>query len=383
MPSSSSLLQTIAALSEIGGNPALWPDALARVAEAIGADAAFTVAHSGSSGCITNSWGIKTERLATYPGAASGWTGWLQCNGVVAPAPSVWMEEEIAVEGGPFAGSTFAADWLHAQGFHHVLIGVLAASKEAISAVVLARGRRRGRFSARAKTSLLALLPYLQDLAAGEAVRLTRTVEGAAIRALQVVALGVAIIRADGGLLFANAAANAVINNGDILSLRNGPLALSPPGRPGRFRELLTRFGSMIRNGKQSTPLASSVPRLLPHGPVSLLVWPLPEAAAAGPDEPVAIVFIGDPERAGKINSKRLHDLYGLSPKEARVAALLAEGHRLDEIAQILGVAHETVRKHIKNIFSKTGTRRQTDLTRILVSGPAALLDLLSPLRRL
>jgi DNA-binding CsgD family transcriptional regulator len=71
----------------------------------------------------------------------------------------------------------------------------------------------------------------------------------------------------------------------------------------------------------------------------------------------------------------RLCALYGLSRAEARVAALLAQGHRLDETAQILGVAYETVRKHLKQIFSKTGTDRQAELVRMLVGGPAAVSD--------
>jgi DNA-binding CsgD family transcriptional regulator len=353
---------------------------MAQLAEATDADAAFTAAHSlsDSLACITNSWGIDVKRLATYSDAAAAWTGWLQRAEIVASAPSVWVGEEIDIEDGPLANSTFAVDWLGAQGLQHILIGVLEASSEAISVVVLARGRRRrGRFSAEAKTSLVALLPYLQrNLATSEAARSTRTVEGAAIRVLQVVALGIAIIRADGGVLFANAAANAIINNGDILSLSNGPLALGQPGRPGRFRELLTRLAAMIHEGKQITPQAIAVPRPLRHRPVSLLVWPLAEAAAAGSAEPVAIIFIGDPDRPAEVNSMRLRDLYGLSPKETRVAALLAQGHLPDEVAQILGVAYETVRKHIKNILSKTGSRRQTDLVRMLLSGPAVVSDL-------
>lgn len=367
------LLQTISALCSAKTNPALWPRALAQLAKVMGADAAFSADHclSGSSGCITHSWGIGAKRLSTYSDATAAWTSWLQRNEFVASAPSVWMGEEFAVEGVSLARNTFAIDWLQAQGLHHVLIGFLESSSGAIRVAVLARGHRRGRFSAEAKSRLVTLLPYLQrNLAASEATRSTRGVEGAAIRALQVVALGVAIIRADGGVLFANAAANAAINNGDILFLRNGPLALGQPGRSGRFRELLTRLAAMIRDDKLVTSWALAVPRPA-HRPLSLLVWPLPKAAAADSSEPVAIVFIGDPEHASEIDLTRLRDLYGLSRKEARVAALLAQGHTLDEMAQILGVVYETVRKHVKNIFSKTDTHRQADLVRMLVSGPA------------
>jgi DNA-binding CsgD family transcriptional regulator len=41
--------------------------------------------------------------------------------------------------------------------------------------------------------------------------------------------------------------------------------------------------------------------------------------------------------------------------------------------AETLGVAYETVRKHLKQIFGKTGTERQADLVRILITGPAAV----------
>ena len=129
----------------------------------------------------------------------------------------------------------------------------------------------------------------------------------------------------------------------------------------------------MVRDGEQVVPRALAVPRPSRQRPVSLLVWPMPDAGETGPDEPIAIVFIGDPENPGEIDAMRLCDLYGLSRAEARVAALLAQGNRLDETAQILGVAYETVRKHLKQIFSKTGTDRQAELVRMLVGGPAAV----------
>lgn len=44
----------------------------------------------------------------------------------------------------------------------------------------------------------------------------------------------------------------------------------------------------------------------------------------------------------------RISQLYGLSRAEARVAALLASGYRLEQAAEILGIAYETVRKHLK-----------------------------------
>ncbi|HSO41990.1 MAG TPA: helix-turn-helix transcriptional regulator [Rhodospirillales bacterium] len=372
------LLQTMSAFCDASVNPALWPDALAALAEATEADTALTAEHptGGDVGRITHAWGVDTKLLVTYPGAAASLSQWLRDPRVAGSAPRVWDGEDVLIEGGPLSRSTFASDWLQAQNLHHVLVGVAAGPNGGVDVVLLGRSRKRGRFPGDAASRLADLLPYIhRRLAAGEAAQLAKTVQGAAATALRGVPLGVALIRADGGVLFSNAAANAVINDGDILSLSNGALALGQPGRRGRFRELLTRIAAMVKEGEQVSPRALAVPRPSRQRPVSLLIWPLPEATEVGADEPVAIVFIGDPEHRGEIDPMRLCDLYGLSRAEARVAALLAQGHRLDETAQILGVAYETVRKHLKQIFSKTGTDRQAELVRMLVGGPAAVVN--------
>ena len=48
--------------------------------------------------------------------------------------------------------------------------------------------------------------------------------------------------------------------------------------------------------------------------------------------------------------------------------------YRLDEIAAMLEVAYETTRKHLKQIFGKTGTGRQADLVRMVMLGPGGLI---------
>jgi DNA-binding CsgD family transcriptional regulator len=73
------------------------------------------------------------------------------------------------------------------------------------------------------------------------------------------------------------------------------------------------------------------------------------------------------------MDPKRLIRLYGLSRAEARVAALLGQGMRLEEVGQALGLTYETVRKHLKQIFAKTATDRQAELVRTLSLGPAGL----------
>jgi len=61
-----------------------------------------------------------------------------------------------------------------------------------------------------------------------------------------------------------------------------------------------------------------------------------------------------------------LQALFDLSPAEARVAALIAEGFSVNAIAEALSVKPNTVRVQLKAIFSKTGTNRQAELASLL-----------------
>lgn len=67
--------------------------------------------------------------------------------------------------------------------------------------------------------------------------------------------------------------------------------------------------------------------------------------------------------------------LYELTPGEARVAQQIALGRSPQEIADVLGIGLATVRSHLKATLSKLGCKRQAELVRVLVTGPAALTD--------
>ena len=57
-----------------------------------------------------------------------------------------------------------------------------------------------------------------------------------------------------------------------------------------------------------------------------------------------------------------IQGLFDLTTMEARIARALATGSDIGNAAETFGISRETVRAHVKNIFSKTGFSRQTDL---------------------
>ncbi len=85
--------------------------------------------------------------------------------------------------------------------------------------------------------------------------------------------------------------------------------------------------------------------------------------------EPMAMIFVHDPEVRVEPQEPVLMQLYGLTKAEARLAAILADGKSLEESCQILGITDNTARTHLKHVFSKTGTHRQGELVKLIVSG--------------
>jgi DNA-binding NarL/FixJ family response regulator len=63
-----------------------------------------------------------------------------------------------------------------------------------------------------------------------------------------------------------------------------------------------------------------------------------------------------------------LREMFGLTPTEANVALLLAQGKRSEDVAQTLGVSATTVAFHLRNLFSKTSVTRQSELVALILS---------------
>ena len=84
-----------------------------------------------------------------------------------------------------------------------------------------------------------------------------------------------------------------------------------------------------------------------------------------GGELPAALVLIAEPDQRGAPSDATLRSL-GFSPSEARIAQRLVQGRTLAEAARDHGMAHNTARTHLRNIFVKTRARSQVELVRIL-----------------
>ncbi len=82
----------------------------------------------------------------------------------------------------------------------------------------------------------------------------------------------------------------------------------------------------------------------------------------------------GKVKKSNVSNEEILISIYSLTPAEARVAAKLVEYPELTIASNALNISVATAKTHLKRIFRKTNTNRQSVLIHKIINGPAGLI---------
>ena len=86
------------------------------------------------------------------------------------------------------------------------------------------------------------------------------------------------------------------------------------------------------------------------------------------------MLFLNDPSHSPRVSPEALRDLLGLTQSEAGIAADIGDGMRPTEIAARHGISPNTVRAHLRSIFTKTGVRRQSQLVHLVLHSQPGLI---------
>jgi DNA-binding CsgD family transcriptional regulator/PAS domain-containing protein len=167
-----------------------------------------------------------------------------------------------------------------------------------------------------------------------------------------------------GEIRVANAAAHVLLEQNELIGAERGYVRARDPESHARLIQAIGRVGApMGRGGPESLVLANddttlwiTIGRLTPPGDSPLST-----------DAPAVVVTLTDPALRPRLVAEPLQRLYGLTPAEAHVALLLADGLAADEVALRTGVVLDTVRTHIKRILSKTRLNRQSELVALVL----------------
>ena len=174
-----------------------------------------------------------------------------------------------------------------------------------------------------------------------------------------------------GRIVETNARALAILRRGEGLCDRDGTLHAWLPADHGRLQRLmgqaLPAFG-----GEAPTGGSMTVRRPAGQARLGLHVSPVGDAQADfGGPRVAALVLVVDPASRPRIDPCRVAATLGLTPSEARVSALLAEGQTVREIAAASGYRESYVRWLLKQVYKKQGVSGQVALVRLVLAAHA------------
>ena len=170
-----------------------------------------------------------------------------------------------------------------------------------------------------------------------------------------------------GKIVEANSRAREILRQGDGLSDRDGVLRARLAADDARLGRLLADAlpggGRQAVSGSMTVERSLLLPRLVVHvNPVAIHRLDFGARSAA------ALVLIVDPGSRLGIDADLVAAAFRLTRAEGQVAAALAEGSTVREIAAATFRAESTVRWLVKQIHAKLGISRQADLVRLVLS---------------
>ena len=186
--------------------------------------------------------------------------------------------------------------------------------------------------------------------------------------------IGVIHLDRSGGIVAANDRAMDGLRRGDALLVRNGALHTWLPADDDRLQKLV---GRALPGFGGEAPVGGSMALRRAHGRPHLMlhVSPLGSGQADYGDRRVAAwVLVADPAQRPRVDAAWVSEALGLTAQEGRVAAMLAEGRSVREIALASGHRQSYVRWLLRQAYRKHGLPGHVALVRLVLAA-----DILRP----
>ncbi|UWQ81943.1 helix-turn-helix transcriptional regulator (plasmid) [Leisingera sp. S132] len=171
----------------------------------------------------------------------------------------------------------------------------------------------------------------------------------------------VLVLNAEGALLHCNESARDMLDGGDLLSDRSGRLCCARPGETAGFYAAVAECARARRGGAAASarPGQPGQPGQPPRELILFLEdrksgMRLPVSLTrhrCGADQPLVVAIL--PRQPDRRRIEMLAQKMGLSPAEARVAALIQLGLSNREAARIAGLKEQTFNTYAKRVLAK------------------------------
>lgn len=256
-----------------------------------------------------------------------------------------------------FAETRFAREWAFPQGMIDIGSATLDRHGDCATIFGVFRHEHHGLGDEDMRQRITLLAPHIRRAVAIGTMLGTAAHEADTFRqTVDALAAAVLIVDADGRLLHANQAGQTLLTHDQLSLDRSG------------LRNLLPQPGDLA---PRSTWLETAGGTRL-----ALHILPLTGARSLSglAGDAVAALFIQPARFDPPSVPEGLATAFELTPAELRVALATIRFDKVADVANHLGLSEATVKTHLAHIFSKTDTRRQADIVKLIAAFASPLL---------
>lgn len=272
-----------------------------------------------------------------------------------------------------FVQTRFYKEWVQPQGIVDFINVKLESSQADAAHFGIFRHERHGLVTEETRWRMRLLAPHIR-----RAVSISRLVEHRRLEAatladtLDTMSAAMIMVDGTGKVAHANAAGQAMIAERDMLDVMSGRLVVTSKAvNRALFDALEAATQGDDAIGTRGVAL-SMTSRSGSHFVAHVLPLTSGTRKRAGREYSASsAIFVRKAELEPPSAPRMIAELYGLTPSELRVLLAVFDTGSIEDIAAALGISVPTVKTHLRRLFDKTGTRRQTDLVK-LASGYAA-----------
>jgi DNA-binding CsgD family transcriptional regulator/PAS domain-containing protein len=266
-----------------------------------------------------------------------------------------------------FRASRFYREWAEPQGIVDFVSAPIEKAGGWAAMFGVFRDASHGMTDDVAKDRMRLLVPHIRRaVVIGKVVERSHFEAASLGDAFDGLAVGMFLIGADGRVVHANAAGEAMYGGGAINTTRDGRIVTAGPEATKALAEVFAAAGKGdaavgVRGISVALPGADGenyVAHVLPLTSGIRRNTGIRYAA-------VAAMFVQRAALAIPAAPEVIARTFGLTISELRVMNAIVQVGGVLETADALGIAEATVKSHLHKVFAKTGTARQADLVRL------------------
>jgi DNA-binding CsgD family transcriptional regulator len=180
----------------------------------------------------------------------------------------------------------------------------------------------------------------------------------------------VVVLDRSGYAIFTNDSARRVLEKADGVALKFGRFLFQNILTQTEFERVVRLAMAATQRDAVPAPYEVRVPRRGPGTPYAMSVIPVSRSSdrAVLPDGAGCLILIYDLEVPNQLPVERLAWLYRLTPAEVRVCESLFRVGSVDSAALDLSLTRNTVRSHLKSVYTKFGVATQGQLMQRLAN---------------